>query len=529
MGMLAITREKLNRIKPSIVFLLLSLLVGGYIRLSRVLTADFPLNDGGLFFQMTTELIANHFKLPLFTSYNGLGIPYAYPPLAFYLTGGLSQLFGWSLLDVYRVFPAVISILTIPAFYLLAREITRDDNHLAIATLIFSVLPPTYHWVIMGGGVTRSLAFFFSFFALFFTMRLFTRKKYKYLLAAGLFLSLSILSHPETGFHTALTVPVFWLFLSKNKQGVLHTFIMAALTIALTAPWWGTVLANHGFDPFKAALLTSEQTDFSLYILLNFDLTEEVGIASLAVSGLIGMLLYSAKKDFFLPVWLLFSYVISPRSARLNIAPIIAILAGYTLVLITQWLDERKAERKGTRESGNFIQSVTSKILLFVLFFQWFTSALLVIRDNTYIRITAEDRQAFEWIGENTDTESRFVIITNHFWAQDPVSEWFPTLTGRISTATVQGTEWLPEGRYTQAVIEARKLQHCVDQTPACVQAWMEEAGRDFDYLYIRKLKIQTSPRELIPYDSALAELLREDSAYQLVYDGDGAAIFKRK
>ncbi len=529
MGMLTSTREKLNRIKPSIVFLLLSLLVGGYIRLSRVLTADFPLNDGGLFFQMTTELIANHFKLPLFTSYNGLGIPYAYPPLAFYLTGGLSQLFGWSLLDVYRIFPAAVSILTIPAFYLLARELTHDDNHLAIATLIFSVLAPTYHWVIMGGGVTRSLAFFFSFFALFFTIRLFSKKRYKYLFAAGLFLSLSILTHPETGFHTALTVPVFWFFLSKNKQGVLFTFIMATLTIALTAPWWGTVLVSHGFDPFKAALLTSEQTTFSLYVLLNFSLTEEVGIASIAVLALVGMLLYSAKKDFFLPVWLLFSYVISPRSARLNIAPIIAILAGYTLILITQWLDERRAERKGSGDSGYFIYSITSKILLLILFFQWFTSALLVIRDNVYIRITGEDRQAFEWIRENTGIDSRFVIITDHFWAQDPVSEWFPTLTGRISTATVQGTEWLPEGRYTQAVIEARKLQLCVDQTPACVQTWMEETGRDYDYLYIRKLKIQTSPHELIPYDSALAELLREDPAYQMVYDGAGAAIFKRK
>jgi len=324
-------------------------------------------------------------------------------------------------------------------------------------------------------------------------------------------------------------VPVFWFFLSKNKQGVLFTFIMATLTIALTAPWWGTVLVSHGFDPFKAALLTSEQTTFSLYVLLNFSLTEEVGIASIAVLALVGMLLYSAKKDFFLPVWLLFSYVISPRSARLNIAPIIAILAGYTLILITQWLDERRAERKGSGDSGYFIYSITSKILLLILFFQWFTSALLVIRDNVYIRITGEDRQAFEWIRENTGIDSRFVIITDHFWAQDPVSEWFPTLTGRISTATVQGTEWLPEGRYTQAVIEARKLQLCVDQTPACVQTWMEETGRDYDYLYIRKLKIQTSPHELIPYDSALAELLREDPAYQMVYDGAGAAIFKRK
>ena len=92
MGFLTKARTRLNQVKPSIVFLILSLLVGGYIRLSMALSATFPLNDGGLFYQMTQELVANQFRLPFFTSYNHLNIPFAYPPLAFYLTGALNQL-----------------------------------------------------------------------------------------------------------------------------------------------------------------------------------------------------------------------------------------------------------------------------------------------------------------------------------------------------------------------------------------------------------------------------------------------------
>src|SRR5512133_240620 len=102
-------RAKLNQIRPSLVFLVLALVVGGYVRLVYVLASPFPLNDGGLFYQMTQELIANHFRLPAITDYNHLGIPYAYPPLAFYLTGLLSQLSGWSLLEIYRVLPAVVT------------------------------------------------------------------------------------------------------------------------------------------------------------------------------------------------------------------------------------------------------------------------------------------------------------------------------------------------------------------------------------------------------------------------------------
>ncbi len=529
MGSISNAREKLNQIKPSIVFLSIALLVGGYIRLAQVLAADFPLNDGGLFYKMTQELVANHFRLPLFTSYNHLDIPFAYPPLAFIITGGLSQLFGWSLLDVYRIFPAVVSILTIPAFYLLAREFTTDDKHLAMATLIFAVLPTTFHWAIMGGGVTRALSFFFSIFALFFTVRLFARKKYKYLILAAVFLSCSILSHPETGFHTALSVPLFWFFLSKNKTGFLQTALMAGLTLAFTAPWWATVLTTHGFAPFKAALLTSEQTGFSFYVLLNFSLTEELGIASIAVLSLIGLFVYLSKKNYFLPAWLLYSFVISPRSARITIACIIAILAGYTFLMVTQWMDSRKAERTGQPAAATMLSSVSSKVFLFILFFQWVVSALLVIRGYTYIRIASEDKNAFAWIKENTSLDDRFVIITDQFWAQDPVSEWFPALTGRVSMATVQGTEWLPDNRYTQAVLEARSLQNCVDQTPACVETWAQENARDFDYLYIRKLKIQDSPHQLVEYDSALAALLRSDPGYTLVYEDGGAAIFLKK
>ena len=219
MGLLTKARAKLNQVKPSIVFLILSLLVGGYIRLSMGLTATFPLNDGGLFYQMTQELVANHFRLPLFTAYNHLDIPFAYPPLAFYLTGALNQLFGWSLLDIYRIFPAVITVLTIPAFYLLARDLTDDDNHLSLAVLIFALLPVTYVWAIMGGGVARSLAYLFALLALHYVIKLFRNQRNKYLLPAALLLSAAILSHPETGFHTAVSVPVLWFFLSKNKKG----------------------------------------------------------------------------------------------------------------------------------------------------------------------------------------------------------------------------------------------------------------------------------------------------------------------
>ena len=59
-----------DNIDPAIIFLIIATLIGGFIRFYIVLQSDFPLNDGGLFYTMIKDLIANNYHLPLVTSYN---------------------------------------------------------------------------------------------------------------------------------------------------------------------------------------------------------------------------------------------------------------------------------------------------------------------------------------------------------------------------------------------------------------------------------------------------------------------------
>ena len=66
------------------IFLMLAVLLGGFVRFLPVVMAGFPVNDGGMFYVMIEELKANHFLLPAFTDYNLAGIPYAYTPFGFY-------------------------------------------------------------------------------------------------------------------------------------------------------------------------------------------------------------------------------------------------------------------------------------------------------------------------------------------------------------------------------------------------------------------------------------------------------------
>ena len=101
-----------------IFFVALLTILGMAVRLSASLSASFPLNDGGLFYQMIVDLQNNNFILPVTTTYNFAEIPFAYPPFAFYVYGLLSTS-GLPLLKLMQFLPAIVTTLTIPTFYFL--------------------------------------------------------------------------------------------------------------------------------------------------------------------------------------------------------------------------------------------------------------------------------------------------------------------------------------------------------------------------------------------------------------------------
>jgi hypothetical protein len=69
--------QKQNEKQLVMILLGFAFLVGGFVRLYPAIKTGFPLNDGGLFYQMIRDLQHTGFRLPLLTSYNQLNIPFA--------------------------------------------------------------------------------------------------------------------------------------------------------------------------------------------------------------------------------------------------------------------------------------------------------------------------------------------------------------------------------------------------------------------------------------------------------------------
>jgi len=156
--------EKISKVKKTItedeiaaLLMLAALFFGIWLRLTPASTAGFPLNDGGMFYSMIRDLRSNGYALPAFTSYNNINIPFTYPPLPFYLAGWLADLFRIPDLTVLLWLPALVNILTLPAFALLANTILENRLKTALATLLYTLTPLSMDWFLMGGGLTRGL------------------------------------------------------------------------------------------------------------------------------------------------------------------------------------------------------------------------------------------------------------------------------------------------------------------------------------------------------------------------------------
>ena len=101
----------------------------------------------------------------------------------------------------------------------------------------------------------------------------------RHLLTCILLGALTVLTHPEATVHTALTALVFYLWKDRSLKGLALSLGIAAGILALTAPWWGLVVARHGIDPFQAATTASGQDSLNpligIFIFFRFLFTDE--------------------------------------------------------------------------------------------------------------------------------------------------------------------------------------------------------------------------------------------------------------
>jgi hypothetical protein len=509
-------------------------LIGLMVRLSAPASAEMPINDGGLFYTMIRDLHSNHYLLPLTTTYNQANIPFAYPPFAFYLYALLTDITNIPLLDLMRILPTITSILTIPAFYLLAKEILESKIAQILAVAAFAFLPRAFDWIIMGGGVTRSLGFLFALLALRHTYRLFSSKSSRDILPAILFSSLVVYTHPEAIFHTVLTSVFFYVWKDRSRKGFLYSIIVAGGVIVTTAPWWVTAISRHGVASLTAPLTAASQdnvsalTRFLMFFIFKF--TDEPFLSLFGVFGLLGVFALLAHKRYLIPLWLFLIHTIEPRSAPLYMMIPLAMAFGFgvdKVILPGLRVFSSAPGSDQERETGLWTQQLLDgpivKVFVgFIFVYAVMSNFYLGTQSLTSLTLNSQDLKAFEW-SRTTPVDSRFILITQENPLLDPSSEWFPSLAERRSVATVYGYEWVNDGRFGERLDRARALQTCAGQDVMCLDTWQTETGENYSHIYVRKVKAGA------PIQMPVIAYLELSSRFEKVYETDTVVIFERK
>ena len=394
-----------------------------WLRLASVF-AEFPSGDGGLFWVMAADLRSSGFVPPAFTGYNTGDIPWVYPPLGLYLLalvgGGLEWL---------RILPAVFAIATLPAFWLLARELVGDRAAL-VALIAYGLSSSAYLGLIAGGGVTRAPGLLLALLTMWAVVR-------GHVASAGLLGGMTLLTHPIGAVYGVLASVVLW----ATRGAAPRMLIAPLIAIAVGALWFVPMIARHGVAPLLSSLGSRDVDLVDNAVLL---LAQSINPPNLAFTvGAVGVVVAVRLRRWDLLAWLAITALGAAVVDRWIAIPL-AVLAGLAVDAALENLPRMRSVA---------LVAVAAVIAVVGVAFA-----------DPPEYLTAGERDVAAWAAANTQPGATFAVIG--YRTDRGMVDWFPALSSRPNLTTWQGSEWVPNGGDRRAEASAAARCQSLDCLP---------------------------------------------------------------
>ncbi|MCA9392098.1 hypothetical protein KC614_02745, partial [candidate division WWE3 bacterium] len=359
------------------------------------------------------------------------------------------------------------------------------------------------------------------------------RQSLRLCMLGGLFMALTILSHPEISVFLLITLGLYFVFEVKNRgilMWFLGSFVVAALLIT---PWFWGVYSQHGIMPFLAAINSGNASYWGsgpAIALLTFDFIGYNGLYLFGGIGLLGLLIIILKKRYFFFVWPLVIAVINYRSFGHFVPIFFGLYVGVGLIDVvvvglTDWI-----HKQGKSWSTETIMKATVfAVYLGAIYYVSASFMGIIPRMSTYHTLDANNREAMYWVTLNTPVQSRFLVLdvwAFRNWPIDMVSEWFPYVADRSSIMTIQGREWLPDFGFSKTYTDAIQLAKCSDDIKCFLDKLDEANLGPVDYIYIDHHALAASENVKTVVQS-INEKLYQDWGYEIVYDDGTVTIWR--
>ncbi|MFB6153005.1 MAG: hypothetical protein ABEJ27_02015, partial [Halodesulfurarchaeum sp.] len=114
---------------------LIALTSAAVVGTSYALTHSYPASYGGLFLEVIERIRRTGFAYPThIPGFTNQGIPWAYPPLVFYLDALLTRLLPFSGLEMARFLPPAFFVLSIVPYFRLATRCLGSRRRAGVAS-----------------------------------------------------------------------------------------------------------------------------------------------------------------------------------------------------------------------------------------------------------------------------------------------------------------------------------------------------------------------------------------------------------
>ena len=393
----------------------------GVFTFSRLLLfwgRTFPLGDGGLFYTITRQMERNFW--PSTILYNNEIFPFAYPPLAFWITTFIQKITHLQLLELFRILPLLYNVILVILAALIIRKLSNNSVLITlICSTIFIINGRTILWLTYGGGIVRGLGSI-VFLGIILSLLYDIHKKHPFVF--GILPFLAVLIHPEWGIQSVLVILVFYLSELFTKRTTFPNVIRQLLITLSPALCAGglqvfRIFTLFGLSPLVGAADSSVSWSNYLGYLGGVFTHPDLGLFML-IGIVSGIVIFRRSPEY---IWLfihfLLAYIFFPRSSQYFIT-YDAIFMVSTIALATYTLNIRKV-----------VLIPGLAIIALLLTFNFANS----ISTAQYVSLQGSI---------DLPSYSTFLSIVPNKWYANNYAEWLPVLTGAKSVLTVQGSEW---------------------------------------------------------------------------------------
>jgi len=513
-------------------FLLLSLCVSAVFQVAYLVSHPFPSLLGGLYLEMAATVAESGALVPpTIEGFTTEGIPFAYPPLGFYVIAIFLKL-GVDGVQLLRFGAPIVLLCNVALLYHLTVTLTDSLETGLVAGIITGTHVTLNLYLVGASGFVRGLGFLFMLVAMFGAYRWFAEDGGRVAFVTALVgWALVLLTHPVHAAAAGTGVFAAWLVWDRSPTGLAAGAGIAAGGLILASPWWLTVVSQHGPGIFfngagSHGSLNHDPYDFVQLADWLWAGGRVMNVPS--VFALVGSAVLVTRGDWHRIAWLAAPVaVLVPPHGRLGlllVAPIGATGVMYTVSMLTgveSSLPEGLARRLEDWDIDT--QTVVTVALLALLVGPFVAANVSVASDSgPYSALPAyvdeEDQSAMGWIENETAADTQVAVVGG-------VSEWFPYLTDRTSVIVKYGTEWQGEETWDRHQSAQSQLTGCWNAS--CVDGVLREYNfsSEVDYVYVPYGAFISGRRGMAIAPSLHRSLLASDRFTQ-VYRNEGVGIY---